>query len=351
MAVSDNDMIQAWTKVLTLSKLEQGQSVGILTDPSTNKQTLNTAISACQMMGAIVTRIDLQAVNGEKSLSRDKSSYVGTTSLTGNPAALAALKACHLVLDLMLLLFSPEQDEILRGGTKILLAVEPPEILIRLLPTLADRAAVLTAADKLATAKTMRVRSAAGTDMTFPLGSYPLLKEYGFVDEPGRWDHWPSGFVATWPTDRSSEGTIVLDCGDIWTPRLTYLTTQITLTVREGYVTDIEGGLDAELLKDYMAYFNDPDAYAISHVGWGLQKRARWSVLGLYDRESTLGMDARSFAGNFLFSLGPNNEVGGHNNSHCHIDIPMRNCTVSLDGIDVVQQGILIESESTALSN
>jgi len=38
---------------------------------------------------------------------------------------MAALRASDLVLDLMLLLFSPEQQEILSAGTRILLAVEP----------------------------------------------------------------------------------------------------------------------------------------------------------------------------------------------------------------------------------
>ena len=343
MAVTDNELIKAWTTVLTLSKLSSGQAVSILTDPGTNLQTLSTAITAVQAMGASVTRIDLPAVNAAKALSRDPSGYVGITALTGNRAALAALKASDLVLDLMLLLFSPEQDEVLRAGVKILLAVEPPDVLVRLIPTQEDRTAVLAAADKLSAAKTMRVRSAAGTDVTFPLGSYPLLKEYGFVDEPGRWDHWPSGFIATWPTDNTAHGTIVLDRGDIWTPRKDYIQSPIQLTVVEGYVTRIEGGLDADILKDYMAYFDDPDAFAISHIGWGLQKRARWSVLGLYDREATIGMDARAFAGNFLFSLGPNNEVGGSNHSACHIDIPMRNCTVSLDEVDVVREGRLVE--------
>ncbi len=61
------------------------------------------------------------------------------------------------------------------------------------------------------------------------------------------------------------------------------------------------------------------------------------------NKEATLGMDARAFAGNFLFSLGPNNEVGGSNNSPCHIDIPMRNCTVALDGVEVVRKGKLRE--------
>lgn len=343
MAVADMELFNAWIQVLQLSNLKQGQSVSILTDPGTHPQTLSTAIAATLSLGATVTRVDLPAVNAARSLSRDKTAYVGSTALTGNRAAIAALKASDLVLDLMLLLFSPEQDEIMKGGTKILLAVEPPEVLVRLVPTLEDRREVLAAAALLEQARSMRVTSAAGTNVEFPLGAYPLLKEYGFVDEPGKWDHWPSGFVATWPNDHTAQGKIVLDCGDIWTPWKEYIRSPIELTIEKGYVTSIDGGLDAEFLKDYMGTFNDPDAYAISHIGWGLQKRAHWSVLGLFDKEATLGMDARAFAGNFLFSLGPNNEVGGSNNSPCHIDIPMRNCTVALDGVEVVRKGKLCE--------
>jgi 2,5-dihydroxypyridine 5,6-dioxygenase len=50
-------------------------------------------------------------------------------------------------------------------------------------------------------------------------------------------------------------------------------------------------------------------------------------------------MDARAYEGNFLCSLGPNNEAGGSRTTACHIDIPMRNCTVRLDGVDVVTRG------------
>ena len=42
-----------------------------------------------------------------------------------------------------------------------------------------------------------------------------------------------------------------------------------------GFVQTIEGGVDAELLSDYMASFKDPEAYAMSHIGWGLQPRAQ----------------------------------------------------------------------------
>ncbi|MDM9558828.1 MULTISPECIES: 2,5-dihydroxypyridine 5,6-dioxygenase [Bordetella] len=346
MPVSDHEMISAWKQVLTLSNLQAGQTVTILTSAATHPQNLSTALIAAQSMGAVVNRLDLPPVNGAKALSRDSLAYLGTTPLTGNRAAIAALKESDLVLDLMTLLFSPEQHEILQTGTKILLAVEPPEVLARLVPTEADRARVKRAAARLSQAREMTVVSAAGTDLRCPLGEFPAISEYGFVDEPGRWDHWPSGFVLTWPNEGGANGTIVLDRGDILLPQKCYVAEPVRLTVENGYATRIEGGVDAELLREYVASFKDPEAYAISHIGWGLQPRAHWTTLGLYDREATIGMDARAYEGNFLFSLGPNNEAGGSRTTTCHIDIPLRRCTVRLDGVDVVANGKVLDGEA-----
>ncbi len=339
MAVSDHDLVVAWRRVLTLSRLEPGQCVTILTGAATHPQTLRCAAIAVQLLGGIVNRLDLPPVNAEKALSRDALAYLGTTPLTGNRAAIAALKASDLVLDLMTLLFSPEQHDILSTGTKILLAVEPPEVLCRMVPTEADRARVLHARSLIAQAGEMRVTSAAGTDLRCPLGEFPAIAEYGFVDEAGRWDHWPSGFALTFPNEGQSQGRIVLDRGDILLPMKCYVDEPIEIVIRDGFARSIEGGLHADLLNDYMASFGDPEANALSHIGWGLQPRARWSTLAHYDRESTIGMDARAFEGNFLFSLGPNNEAGGSRTTACHIDIPMRKCTVMLDDTVIVERG------------
>ena len=343
MPVSDHQLTQAWEEVLRLSRVKPGHIVTILTGASTHPQTLRAATLAAQAAGAVVSRIDLPPVNAHRALSRDPLAYLGETPLTGNPAAIAALKASDLVLDLMTLLFSPEQIDILESGTKILLAVEPPEILVRTVPTEADRARVLKASEKLKKARQMRVVSEAGTDVTFDLGTFPTICEYGFVDEPGRWDHWPSGFLFTFANEGGSNGTIVVDTGDIVLPQKSYATAPIRLTIERGYAKAIEGGIDAQLLAEYMATFNDPEAYAISHIGWGLQPRCHWSTLALYDKEQTIGMDARAFEGNFLFSLGPNNEAGGSRTTACHIDIPLRKCTVSLDGEVVVRSGTVVE--------
>ncbi|WP_443115904.1 2,5-dihydroxypyridine 5,6-dioxygenase [Herbaspirillum seropedicae] len=343
MAVSDHDLISAWQQVLSLSRLEAGQIVTVLTSSTTHPQTLSTAMTAAALMGATVNRLDLPPVNAEKALSRDSLAYLGTTPLTGNRAAIAALKESDLVLDLMTLLFSPEQHEILSTGAKILLAVEPPEVLVRMVPSEDDRRRVAQAARLLEGKREMHISSDAGTDLRCPLGEFPVIQEYGFVDQPGRWDHWPSGFVLTWPNERQTNGTLVIDRGDILLPMKCYAQEAIEVTVKDGFVTRIEGGLDAELLSDYMASFKDPEAYAMSHIGWGLQPRAQWSTLAMYDREATIGMDARAYEGNFLFSFGPNNEAGGSRTTACHIDIPLRRCTVALDGVPVVKEGKVLD--------
>jgi 2,5-dihydroxypyridine 5,6-dioxygenase len=348
MPVRDYDLIEAWKQVLTLSKVEPGQIVTVLTSAMTHPQTLSTALTALAALGAVSNRLDLPPVNGEKSLSRDPFSYLGTTPLTGNRAAIAALKESDLVLDLMTLLFSPEQLDILKTGTKILLVVDAPEVLLRMVPTEADRTRVRAATARLERAKEMHIVSDAGMDLRCPLGEFPALGEYGFVDEPGRWDHWPSAFTFTWPNEGGANGRIVLDRGDILLPQKSYLQDPIEMNVVNGFVTSIDGGLDAELLIDYMESFNDPEAYAISHIGWGLQPRARWSTLSLYDREATIAQDARAYEGNFLFSLGPNNEVGGKRSTACHIDIPVRNCTVTLDGEQVVARGKVLDGKRTS---
>jgi 2,5-dihydroxypyridine 5,6-dioxygenase len=342
MPISDSELTAAWVEVLTLSKVKPGEQVTVLTGVDTHQQTLRCARMAATGLGGIVTVIELPPVNGAVSLSRDKLAYVGPTALAGNLAAMNALKSSDLVIDLMLLLFSPEQGEILQSGTRMLLAVEPPEILLRMIPTLDDRRRVLAATERLGRARSMTVTSKAGTELSCALGNFPVLTEYGFADEPGRWDHWPSGFLATWSNEGSASGTIVVDRGDIILPFKSYVQSPITLRFRDGYVRDIEGGFDAEFLRDYMETFKDPEVYAMSHIGWGLQPRAQWSALGLFDKDDTIAMDARSFYGNFLFSTGPNTEAGGSRDTPCHMDIPLRNCSVFLDGEPMVLDGEVV---------
>lgn len=342
MAISDADFVIAWKKVLEMCNVREGEHLTILASDDSNPQIISTCRIAATQLGGIVTCLNLPPINGEKALSRDKSGYVGKTPLAFNGAALACLKASDMIIDTMQLLFSPEQAEILDGGSRMLLAVEPPEVMLRMLPTMEGRQRVLAAETILQKAKTMTVTSKAGTDFRCAVGQYPVLTQYGLADKPGRWDHWPSCFVATWPDETTSQGTIVIDEGDILLPFKMYARDRVVLTIEKGFVTRIEGKFTAEYMKSFMDSFDDPDAFAMAHVGWGLEPRAHWTTLGLYDPEAGLGMDARSFAGNFLFSTGPNTEAGGTRDTPCHLDIPLRGCSLSLDGTPMTIDGRVV---------
>ena len=83
-------------------------------------------------------------------------------------------------------------------------------------------------------------------------------------------------------------------------------------------------------MKSYFAAWHDPNAYYTSHLGWGMNPRARWDTLIMFDRNDTNGTEQRAFAGNFLFSTGSNRFANRF--TEAHFDLPMRNCTVELDG-------------------
>jgi 2,5-dihydroxypyridine 5,6-dioxygenase len=121
-----------------------------------------------------------------------------------------------------------------------------------------------------------------------------------------------------------------------------YLERPVRLTVEADYVTRIEGeGTDAELMRRYFAAWGDREAYATSHVGWGLNEAARYEALAMYDQRDTNGTELRAFAGNFLFSTGANEFANRYTKGH--FDIPVRNCTITLDGESVVEEGRLVE--------
>ena len=331
-------LLNAWEHVLGRCGVGRGHSVVILIGAIANPDNVVAARLAAERIGARVLMMEL----GEPPLlamAGDTSAYLGPTGLQGNRPAVEALKAAHIVVDLMGIDRGTEQQEILDAGARILLVKEPPDVLIRLLPNEEDKRRVTEAAQRLKRAKSLQVTSATGTNMTLALGEYPLLVQYGLADEAGRWDHWPGAFVATWPNEQSAEGMVVHSPGDAILPFKHYVREPISLTIEAGRIRRIEGSFDADYLREYMESFKDPEGYAVSHLGWGLQRRSSWTALGMYDKRQTNGMESRSFDGNFMFSTGPNAEAGGNRHTPCHLDIPMRNCSVFLDGEAVVESG------------
>jgi len=339
------DFVDLCVAELTLCGIGEGDSIAVLSQGDQRKSYVEAFLRAADRLGADSFQVRLHhetnSLDGEEGLWE-----VGVTPLAGNRPAIEALKTVDLVVDTIFLLFSPEQREIQEAGVRVLLCIEPLEHLREMFPNPRLRERVEAGAALLGNASNLRFTNAHGTDVTYDLGTYPVITQYGYTDTPGRWDHWPSGFLFTGGSDEGVNGTVVLGPGDIVFPFKSYVQSPIHMRIEQGRVVDIRGDLDADLLREYMAGFDDEDAYGISHIGWGMLETAKWGVLA-YDKRG-IGMHPRSFYGNVLFSTGPNQELGGPNATKCHVDIPMRRCSLQLDDEPIVVDGDLVVDELKA---
>ena len=129
--------------------------------------------------------------------------------------------------------------------------------------------------------------------------------------------------------------------GDINLTFKTYVREPVTLRIEDDHVVAIEGdGLDADLFRSYLAAFGDRESYAVSHVGFGMN---RDRALGL-PRALRQGADQRHRGARVRGQLplldGRQRERRAATRQG-HFDLPMRNCTVALDGRVVVDAGAL----------
>ena len=253
------------------------------------------------------------------------------------------MKQCEIVVDCTVegMIHSPEWPEIDASGARILVITnEHPEILERTEPFAELGPKVDLGTKMIADAKQMRVTSKAGTDLIVDLTDAPCGGTAGFGTTPGHVAHWPGGLCLAFPGKNCVNGRIVMDVGDMNLTFKTYLSSQIDFTIENDFITHIKGsGLDAEQFREYMAAWDDPKAYGFSHVGWGMNPRARWVSGALYDKRDMQAVEFRAWAGNFLWSTGANQYADRFTEGH--FDLPMRNCTITLDSKVVVKEGVL----------
>jgi 2,5-dihydroxypyridine 5,6-dioxygenase len=264
-------------------------------------------------------------------------------AIGGSRPVIEACKAAGFIVDLTLegLMHAPETAEILKAGARVqVISNEHPEALERFRPDDALETRVRAAAKRLRATQVMRVTSAAGSDLTARMEGAATVGVWGWTDRPGTLAHWPGGLVVSFPKSGSVAGTLVLAPGDINLTFKRYIERPIRLTLEADYVTAIEGtGPDATMMRRYLEAWGERDAYAVSHVGFGLNERARYEALAMYDRRDTNGTELRAVAGNFLFSTGANEFAGRHTAGH--FDLPMMGTTIELDGEAVIRDGIV----------
>lgn len=334
--------IEAFEAVLRLCKAQPGEPVCVLAESQSRALNQDLAELAARRLGCRPFRLTVPTP--PQSAPVPVRSTGASRALGGHPAALAALKASPLVVDLTLegLLHAPELKEVLAAGSRVLMVSdEHPDALERLVPRPEDEAAAKAAVRRLRAAERMAVSSAAGTDLTVQMAGAAVAGVWGWTDRPGTVAHWPGGVVVAFPRAGTVDGTLVLAPGDVNLTFKRVLESPVRLTIRDDRVEAIEGpGADAALMRAHLEAWDDRDAWAVSHVGWGLNPRARREAPLFYGKRDFNGTELRAAAGNFLFSTGANEFAGRFTEGH--FDIPVFGCTIALDGEVVVDQGRLV---------
>ena len=333
--------IDTFVNLFQASEVRAGESAAILSETLSRPQNVKLAELALHQLGAKPFHIVIPTPR--QSVDVVVRSTGASDALRGQKAALQALARADFVVDMTveLLLHAPELPQILAGGARLLcISNEHPDVLerIRYDPKWQDR--VMAGVQMLQQASVMRVTSEAGTDLMVRIDGARPIGSWGNAAPPHNAGSAPGALIAFYPNAGTVNGRVVLNRGDVNLTFKRYLESPITLTIKDDYVTDIEGdSFDADLMRSYMSAWGDREAYAVSHLGWGMTPGARWDSLIMYDKGDVNGAELRAFAGNFLLSTGANEAAGRHTLGH--FDIPMRGCTIALDDKVIIDRGTL----------
>jgi len=184
----------------------------------------------------------------------------------------------------------------------------------------------------MAGARTVRVTSPAGTDVTLSIEGRPPLKVVP-IKEPGvmmgpipLW-----GEVAYAAVEDRTNGTIVFDGVMLGVGVSGSLPEPIVVKVKDGRAYDIEGGAAAEALKRALA-LSDENANVVAEFAIGTSEKEK------YGSPSEKGM-----LGTVHFGLGDNAHCypGGQSHSRTHLDGTSRNVTIIVDGKTIMENGVL----------
>lgn len=334
--------IDAFREVLALCGVQPGDPVAILSETQSRALNVHLTELALHLLGARAYHIVVPTPRNPHPVP--VRSTGASEALGGLEPVVRALASAGLIVDLTLegLMHAKETPTILKGGARILhISNEHPEALERLRPDPALETEVRAAARLLRAAATMTVTSAAGTNLAIDLRSASTVGVWGWTSKPGTLAHWPGGLVVAFPAAGTVEGRLVLAPGDLNLTFKRMIETPVALVIERDYVVAIEGaGADAALFRSYLAAWAEKEAYAVSHVGWGLNRLARREALSMYGRRDTNGTELRAVAGNFLFSTGANEFAGRHTAGH--FDLPVMGTTIAVDGVDVVREGTVV---------
>ena len=150
------------------------------------------------------------------------------------------------------------------------------------------------------------------------------------------------GQVSWCPVEETIEGTLVFDAALFPPSEIGLLKDPVRLEFKEGRVTEITGGAQAEIFKKWLASFNDPNMYRLAHYSIGFNPGVRKATGRIVEDERIFGC--------IEFGIGSQGAslMGAFWDAASHTDGVVSKPTIILDGEVLEENGIY--KEETCIS-
>lgn len=194
-------------------------------------------------------------------------------------------------------------------------------------------------------AKKVRITNKAGTDVEFENDPHrPVNNEIDY-STPGA--HFLIGQIGWAPKEDTINGKITFDGsysggGDL---ELGVLSEPITYIVKKGRIVKFEGGKLANLAEKYFKSLDDPNMYLAAHVCYGCNPNAKLEGVMTED-ERVWGSTEWGFG-----HQGSNYSGGEPRVAKSHVDGVCLECSVWLDGEQIMDEGKYVHPELKVLAS
>lgn len=171
------------------------------------------------------------------------------------------------------------------------------------------------------------VTATGGTHLTFSGKGQPGNALDGLADKGGLFRSM-SVEANIGPVDDTCEGTLVID-GSL--PPVGVLNGPISCVLKNGRITAISGGKQADKFAELLRAYNDPQMYMVAEFGIGLNPCAKLTGLSYLADESAVGT--------VHFGFGTNLSQGGTRKAAAHFDAIIKCPTIVIDGKTIMKNG------------
>jgi 2,5-dihydroxypyridine 5,6-dioxygenase len=183
-----------------------------------------------------------------------------------------------------------------------------------------------------------RFGEAESVELTTPAGTSLFMKKKGrrgnalyCIVEPGQFSPLPNVEANFSPLEGMAEGVIVADASIPYLG-IGLLHEPVRCKVEKGFITAIEGGAQAEVLRRDLQARKDPNCFNIAELGVGLNPESRMTGIML---------DDEGVWGSVHIGIGSNLTLGGEIKAAVHYDLLMWGATIELDGTPILESGEL----------